>query len=42
MTSRIGGLRYEPGSDDVNTWATIFAIQAFRWAEQGGTWQWIA
>lgn len=36
------GLRYEPGSDDVNTWASIFALQAFRWADEGGTWQWIA
>jgi hypothetical protein len=25
------GLRYEPGSDDVNAWATIFAAQALTW-----------
>ncbi len=28
-----GGLRYEAGSDDVNTWATLFALQAEAWAE---------
>ncbi len=27
-----GGLRYEPGSGDVNTWATVFAAQAEAWA----------
>ena len=27
-----GGLRYEPGSGDVNTWATLFALQAEAWA----------
>src|SRR5262249_7852760 len=26
-----GGLAYEPGSGDVNTWATIFAVQAVLW-----------
>lgn len=31
-----GGLRYEPGSRDINTWATVFALQAFRWARRGG------
>lgn len=30
-----GGLRYEPGSPDVNSWATIFAVQATRWAVSG-------
>lgn len=25
------GLRYEPGSDDVNAWSTIFAYQALSW-----------
>jgi hypothetical protein len=25
------GLRYEPGSADVNAWATIFAVQALSW-----------
>jgi hypothetical protein len=41
MATPVGGLRYEPGSDDVNTWATIFALQAVRWAGEGGHWQWI-
>ncbi len=31
-----GGLRYEPGSGDVNTWATAFALQALRWDEGAG------
>ncbi|MEZ4391086.1 MAG: hypothetical protein R3A48_08325 [Polyangiales bacterium] len=30
-----GGLRYEPGSDDVNVWATIFGVQAEAWARDG-------
>jgi hypothetical protein len=30
-----GGLRYEPANDDINTWATIFAAQASRWAREG-------
>jgi hypothetical protein len=41
MAMASGGLRYEPGSDDANTWATIFGLQAIRWAREGGTWQWI-
>jgi len=41
MATPVGGLRYEPGSNDVNTWATIFGLQAVRWAGQGGQWQWI-
>jgi len=41
MATPVGGLRYEPGSDDVNTWATIFGLQAVRWATMGGSWQWI-
>jgi hypothetical protein len=36
-----GGIRYRPGSDDVNTWATIFGAQALDFAENGGTWQWL-
>lgn len=32
MSTPSGGLRYEPGSEDVNTWATIFGIQALQWA----------
>ena len=27
------GVRYRPGSDDVNTWATIFAVQATTWSK---------
>jgi hypothetical protein len=42
MTTPEGGLRYEPGSEDTNTWASIFGLQAIRWADEGGTWQWIA
>jgi hypothetical protein len=41
MATPVGGLRYEPGSDDVNTWATIFGLQAVRWSGEGGQWQWI-
>jgi hypothetical protein len=41
MTTPVGGLRYEPGSDDVNTWASIFGLQAFRWANEGGDWEWM-
>jgi hypothetical protein len=41
MSTPSGGLRYEPGSDDVNTWATIFGLQAVRFASEGGSWQWI-
>jgi hypothetical protein len=26
-----GGIRYRPGSGDVNTWCTCFALQAVRW-----------
>jgi hypothetical protein len=41
MATPAGGLRYEPGSDDVNTWATIFGYQAVRFSDEGGSWQWI-
>ncbi len=41
MTTPVGGLRYEPGSDDVNTWTTIFGLQALQWSYEGGDWQWI-
>jgi hypothetical protein len=41
MATPVGGLRYEPGSDDLNTWATIFGLQAVRWAAMGGSWQWM-
>lgn len=30
-----GGLRYAASSPDVNTWATLFAAQALRWALHG-------
>jgi hypothetical protein len=36
-----GGIRYRVGSDDVNTWATIFGAQAFEFAGLGGEWRWI-
>jgi len=36
-----GPFRYRPDSDDMNTWATMFAVQALRWADDGGDWQWI-
>lgn len=32
-----GGLRYLEGSNDINSWATIFAVQAVTWAEDGAT-----
>jgi hypothetical protein len=38
---RAGGIRYRPGSRDINTWATIFGLQALRWARTRGEWQWI-
>jgi hypothetical protein len=41
MRTPVGGLRYEPGSDDVNTWATIFGLQAVQWSYEGGDWQWM-
>jgi len=34
-----GGIRYQVGSDDINTWATIFGAQAIEWAAGGGKWQ---
>lgn len=36
-----GGLVYEPGSRDVNTWATAFAVQALRWEERAGDGRWV-
>jgi len=30
-----GGIRYEAGSEDRNTWAALFADQAFAWAADG-------
>jgi len=30
-----GGLTYGAGSDDVNTWCTVFGVQAVAWAERG-------
>ena len=34
LQTRDGGLKYRPGSSDVNTWATIFAVQAMRLANE--------
>jgi hypothetical protein len=34
-----GGVRYESGSNDINTWATIFGAQAIDFATEGGRWQ---
>lgn len=31
-----GGIRYGPDSQDVNSWATIFTVQALDWAERQG------
>jgi hypothetical protein len=31
-----GGLRYRTESEDVNSWATVFAVQAIRWSSAGG------
>lgn len=36
-----GGIRYREGSDDINTWATIFGAQALDWVDKGGKWQWL-
>jgi uncharacterized protein YfaS (alpha-2-macroglobulin family) len=35
MQTAGGGLRYFEGTDDINTWVTIFAVQAVTWARQG-------
>lgn len=34
------GFRYSPNSEDVNAWVTIFATQAYAWAEDGGDPRW--
>lgn len=34
-----GGIRYQVGSNDINTWATIFGAQAIEFAAEGGKWQ---
>jgi hypothetical protein len=36
-----GGIRYRPGSEDINTWATIFGAQALDFAANGGRWEWL-
>jgi hypothetical protein len=36
-----GGVRYRAGSNDINTWATIFAAQAADFVHAGGEWRWI-
>lgn len=33
LTAPSGGVRYSPGSEDVNTWASIFAWQAWHWVD---------
>ncbi len=35
-----GGLRYAARSEDVNVWATIFAVQAAEWADEGDGRRW--
>jgi hypothetical protein len=39
--SHEGGIRYRAGSDDINTWVTIFGAQALDFAESGGRWEWL-
>ncbi len=41
LQSASGGLRYGPESDDVNTWATIFAAQAIAWVEGDRRARWL-
>jgi len=36
-----GGLRYKPGSDDLNSWATIFGAQADQWQRDGAEPEWL-
>lgn len=31
-----GGIRYHPDSADINSWSTIFAVQAIEWSERSG------
>ena len=35
LSSPGGGVRYNDASDDLNTWATAFAVQAALWADRG-------
>lgn len=37
-----GGLRYRAGSDDRNSWVTVFGLQALRWQRIGADVQWLA
>lgn len=37
-----GGVAYEPGSNDLNTWCTVFAVQAIEWVRRGRGTSWIA
>jgi hypothetical protein len=37
-----GGLVYRAGSSDVNTWTTIFTVQALRWSRIGADPAWLA
>ena len=36
-----GGLRYKRGSDDLNSWATIFGAQADQWQRDGAEPEWL-
>lgn len=36
-----GGVSYEDGSRDENTWATAFTLQALRWEAQAGDARWV-
>lgn len=33
VTTDVGGVRYDDATDDLNTWATLFAEQALSWAQ---------
>jgi len=36
-----GGIRYQPDSDHLNTWATVFTAQALLFKKREPDWQWI-
>lgn len=42
VSTECGGLRYSPVSEDINTWATIFACQAVQWSSAPGDPLWLA
>lgn len=37
-----GGMLYRAGAKDVNTWATVFTVQAHRWSRIGADAAWLA